>query len=765
MLQASLVTRALRLRAGRVLSLEGIIGSFCKQSPPCRGTRRGVPDARVLKSGAVTDEGGDMTDAGHEPGGQEDLRAMLDWALTQSPLNIGLYDSQVRLLRINETMCHAIGLETEAAGLGLRLTELLPELGFATFEATARRVMLAGEPAVWEGFGKGPNETRDRAWRLYISPVKDPDDKVCGILSVGLDITGHRLARKRLAMVNDASNRIGSTLDVTRTAEELIEVTVPQLADMAIVDIQDSVLRGDEPPSGPVSATVPLRRMACGSVLDDAPEVVVQPGQVASYPASTPAGDALAAGRSVILSPSDRDFDRWAAWDPVRAERAARHGLHSVMVVPLRARGATLGVAIFVRHRRPEGFEQDDLTLAEEIVTRAAVCIDNARRYAREHATALALQHSLLQRRQPAQAAVEVATRYVPGQSGVAVGGDWSDVIALSGGRVGLVIGDVAGHGIRAAATMGRLRTAVRTLADIDLEPEELLTRLDDVITRLADEDELSADASDLSATCVFAVYDPITRRCTLARAGHPVPAIVVPGGTPVYLDLPAGPPLGVGGVPFEETEIELPEGSLLVFYTDGLVESRGRDIDAGLDATCKVLSELHSRPGGPPSLETVCDSLVETLIPEPAGDDAALLVVRTCALAPDRVVSWDLPAEPAIVADARARAARQAVAWGLGELTFTTELLVSELVTNAIRHAQPPIQLRMILDTVLSCEVSDASVTAPHHRRADRYDEGGRGLMLVARLAARWGTRYTANGKTIWAQQSLPHRATTARE
>jgi anti-sigma regulatory factor (Ser/Thr protein kinase) len=305
---------------------------------------------------------------------------------------------------------------------------------------------------------------------------------------------------------------------------------------------------------------------------------------------------------------------------------------------------------------------------------------------------------------------------------------------------------------------MGRLRTAVRTLADIDLEPEELLTRLDDVVTRLADEDELSADANDLSATCLFAVYDPITRRCKLARAGHPVPAVVAPDGSAEYLDLPAGPPLGVGGVPFEETEVELPEGSLLVLYTDGLVESRERDIDTGLNALHKVLSEVHSGPGGPPSLDTVCDGLVEALLPEPAGDDAALLVARTCALAPAQIVSWDLPAEPAIVADVRARAARQVAEWGLEEVTFTTELLVSELLTNAIRHAQPPIQLRMILDNVLSCEVSDASVTAPYHRRADRYDEGGRGLMLVARLAARWGTRYTRAGKTIWAQQALPH-------
>jgi PAS domain S-box-containing protein len=701
-----------------------------------------------------------MRDRGRNPGGNVELRAMPGWALAQSPLTMGLYDTDVRHLSINDAMCRSLGLETEAAGLGLSPSELFPEPGFAEFEASARQVMQVGEPAVWMGFGRAPGESVERAWRVFISPVRDAGDRVCGALAVGLDVTDYRLAKKRLALVNDASNRIGSTLDVTTTAEELAAVAVPRLADLVMIDIQDSVLRGDEPAPRPVPRTVPLRRMACGSVVDSIPEIVVRPGQVTSYPAHSPAAYALASSRSVIHSASDRDLARWASCDPARTKNFVQYGFHSVMAVPLRARGATLGVAVFVRHQRPEPFEKDDLALAEEIVARAAVCVDNARRYTREHATALALQHSLLQRRQPTQAAVQVASRYQPGGSGIAVGGDWSDVIALSGSRVGLVIGDVVGHGIGAAATMGRLRTAVRTLADIDLEPGELLTRLDDVVTRLVDEDEFSSDSNDLTATCLFAVYDPISRRCTLARAGHPVPAVVSPDGTPEFLDIPAGAPLGVGGVPFEETEIELPEGSLLVLYTDGVVESRERDIDAGLTAMGKVLSEVHSGPGGPPPLDTVCDSLVEMLIPERADDDAALLVARTCALPPDRTVSWELPADPAVVADVRARAARQVAAWGLEELTFATELLVSELVTNAIRHAQPPIQLRMILDTALSCEVSDASVTAPHHRRADRYDEGGRGLMLVAQLAARWGTRYTRTGKTIWAQQPLPNPA-----
>jgi serine phosphatase RsbU (regulator of sigma subunit) len=694
-----------------------------------------------------------------------DVREMLDWAVTQSPVNVALLDLQMRQVRLNTAMCGVLGLDNEAAGLGLRLTDLVSTPEAEAVVAAAREVARTGEPAVWTGFGQGPGEAQEQVWKATISPVKDPSGQVHGVLVVTLDVSEQHWGQWRRALVNEASTRIGSTLDVTRTTEELIEVAVPALADFATVDLLDSVLRGDEPSSGPVAGTIPIRRMACGSVLDGIPEAVVQPGQVSSYPEHSVTADCLVSGRAVNYRVAERSVAEWADRDPVRAARVIQHGFHSVMVVPVRARGVILGIVAFVRHQRLVPFSEDDLVVAEEIVARAAICIDNARRYTREHATALTLQHTLLPRQLPAQAAVQVATRYLPACWGDAAGGDWFDVIRLSGSRVGLVVGDVVGHGIRAAATMGQLRTAVRTLADIDLEPEELLTRLDDVVTRLVAEEGPDSDSTpDLTATCLYAIYDPVSRSCTLARAGHPLPAIVGPDGTAEFLDLPAGPPLGLGGLPFEERQVVLPEGSLLVLYTDGLIESRQRDIGTGLNEMSKVLSEVHLRLDGPPhaapSLESICDNLVEALLPEQAEDDAALLVARTLALAADRTVSWDLPAVPAIVAEARAMAAAQLVVWGLEEITFTTELVVSELVTNAIRHAQPPIQLRMILDGGLSCEVSDGSSTAPHLRRADRYDEGGRGLLLVAQLSERWGSRHTRTGKTIWAQQALPQAA-----
>jgi PAS domain S-box-containing protein len=693
-----------------------------------------------------------------------DLREMLDWAISQSRVNIALVDTEMRHLRLNQPLCRILGLDHEAAGLGLSLTDLVSNEATEACVAAARTVAQTGKPAVWTGVNPIPNAPRGHAVEVSLSPVRDPAGEVCGVLAVAHDVTEQRRASDRLALLNEASTRIGSTLDVTRTAEELVEAAVPGLADFASVDLLDSVSRGDEPTSDPFEISAPLRRMACGSVVEGSPEALVRPGHVSSLSRHSPVARHLTGGILVNQGRMQRTLERWSEQDPERAAHTFQHGFHSLMIVPMRARGTTLGIAVFGRHRRPEAFEDDDLVLAEEIVARAAVCIDNARRYSREHATALTLQQSLLPRRLPRQAAVQVATRYMPAGSRVAVGGDWFDVIRLSGSRVGLVVGDVVGHGIHAAATMGRLRTAVRTLADIDLEPGELLTRLDDVVTRLADDEGVppgGADATDLSATCLYAVYDPVSRCCTLARAGHPPPAVVSPGGAARFLDLPAGPPLGLGGLPFEETEIVLPEDSLLVLYTDGLIESRQRDMDTGLDAMRKVLGDVRLSPEDSPqaasSLEAICQILVDELLPERAEDDAALLVARTRALPPDRIVCWDLPAEPAIVAEARARAARQLAAWGLEEVTFTTELIVSELLTNAIRHAEPPIQLRLILDGALCCEVSDGSSTAPHLRRADRYDEDGRGLLLVAHLSERWGSRHTRAGKTIWAQQPLP--------
>ncbi|WP_308119030.1 serine/threonine-protein phosphatase [Streptomyces sp. JJ38] len=382
--------------------------------------------------------------------------------------------------------------------------------------------------------------------------------------------------------------------------------------------------------------------------------------------------------------------------------------------------------------------------------------IDNARRYTREHHTALTLQRSLLPQRPAEQSAVEAASRYLPSGARAGVGGDWYDVIPLSGARVALVVGDVVGRGLQASATMGRLRTAVRAFADIDLMPDELLTHLDDVVIRLQREE--GPEDGETSATCLYAVYDPVSRVCSLASAGHVLPAVATPSGgdgapsrSVAFPDASIGPPLGLGGLPFETTEFELPEGSLLALFTDGLVRSRTRDVDAARAALCDVLTRA---PGSP---EEVSDRLLTALLPDRPADDVALLVVRTRALDPGHVATLDVPSDPTAVSGARAFTTRTLGAWDLDELSFTTELMVSELVTNAIRYGRDPVRLRLILQSTLTCEVSDASSTAPHLRRARTFDEGGRGLLLVAQLAEHWGTRHGGEGKVIWAEQALP--------
>jgi serine phosphatase RsbU (regulator of sigma subunit)/anti-sigma regulatory factor (Ser/Thr protein kinase) len=411
-----------------------------------------------------------------------------------------------------------------------------------------------------------------------------------------------------------------------------------------------------------------------------------------------------------------------------------------------------MGVVTLLRWENPNAFDEDDVLLIEELVARAAVCVDNARRFAREHNAALTLQTSLLPPDLPDYSAVEIAYRYLPADAEAGVGGDWFDVIPLSGARVALVVGDVIGHGIHAAASMGRLRAAVQTLADLDLPPDELLAQVDDLVLRLADEAEAATDGPlVIGATCVYAVYDPISRKLNVARAGHPSPAIAHLREPVEFPDIPAGPPLGLGGLPFESAEIELEEGSVIALYTDGLIEASDRDVDVGFERLCFALAH-PDRP-----LEEICDTMVRALLPDHPHDDVAFLIARTHILTSDRFTSWEVPADPRAVHEVRGKAARQLTAWGLERLAFTIELIVSELVTNAIRHASGPIGLRLIRDRSLICEVSDTSNTAPHMRRSHVTDEGGRGLFLVAQVAQRWGTRYTATGKTVWAELQLP--------
>jgi PAS domain-containing protein/anti-sigma regulatory factor (Ser/Thr protein kinase) len=550
-------------------------------------------------------------------------------------------------------------------------------------------------------------------------------------------------ARNRLKVLYDAGVSIGTTLDVTRTAEELAEASVPRFADFVTVDLAEAVLRGNEPES----MEKELRRTASAGIRDDHP--LYPTGELIRFVSSTPQVRSLTTGLAVI-EPDLQNGSGWQVQDLERGKQIIDYGIHSLITAPLAARGIILGVANFWRSEKPEPFEGDDLSLAEELVARAAVCIDNARRYTREHSVAVALQRSLLPRGLPEQNALEVAYRYLPAQPGV--GGDWFDVIPLTGARVALVVGDVVGQGLHAAATMGLLRTAVLNLSSLDLPPDELLARLDELADRIHRGGDPAEDADTIvGATCLYAIYDPVERRCTMARAGHLPPAIVRADGDVEFPELPAGPPLGLGGLPFRATELELPEGSELVLYTNGLVYNRERDLGSSLDVLRSTLSRVK---GGP---ERICAAALNALPSPRPSDDIALLVARTRVLPADRVARWDVPPDPAAVGHVRGVVSRQLAEWDLEETSFITELILSELVTNAIRYATGPIGVRLLLDRCLICEVSDGSSTSPHLRYAATTDEGGRGLFLVAQFADRWGTRYMPEGKVIWAEQSLP--------
>ncbi|MFG2357116.1 SpoIIE family protein phosphatase [Streptomyces sp. NPDC048521] len=669
--------------------------------------------------------------------------------LMQSPCAVAVYDEELRLRHMNDAMARVIGLPQERVR-GLRPSEIGGRPQGEELEQAMLGVLTSGSPLDLKPLMRTDGQDRAHAWLARMAPVRDPEGRVRGVCLATHDITDNYQARQRLQLVNEASVRIGTTLDVTRTAQELAQMCVPALADFITVDLLDPEDYGGEPPAR-ITAPVTLRRAAHWSVLEGVPEAVMKPGQTEQFPAGSPQADSLTAGHPIITSRAAGDMARWATWNTERAERVRTFGIHSSMSVPIRARGLTLGVAVFTRHRRPDGFTADDRLLAEEITTRAAVCIDNARRYSRERETALALQRSLLPRNLPRTAALQASSRYLPAAR-AGVGGDWFDVIPLSGMRVAMVVGDVVGHGIQASATMGRLRTAVRTLADIDLAPDELLTHLDDLVLRLSDESGGDGSPGEVGATCLYAVYDPVSRRCTLARAGHPPPVLMRPGGRPHLLDLPAGPPLGLGGLPFESAEVDLPEGTVVALYTDGLVVSRDRDGDAGRELLYQALGEYAG------SLDETCDHVLHALLPHGgAADDVALLLARTQGLPASQVSTWDIPADPALVAPIRKQVVEQLGAWELSGAAFTAELVVSELVTNAIRYGSRPIRLRLIHDaTTLICEVSDTSHTAPHLRRAKTFDEGGRGLLLVAQLTQRWGSRHTPEGKTIWAELPL---------
>ncbi len=560
--------------------------------------------------------------------------------------------------------------------------------------------------------------------------------------------------RRRTGLSHAAAAGIGTSLDVTEMADTLANLLVPDFADLATVDIAEQVLVGDEPPQLDTSGDVRLRRTAAAQSPEISAEDLLAVGEALPPVTDGTLMRPLMKGLPVLV-PDVAVLHAKLGVDPETLRRFVPSGAHSSVAVPLYARGLILGCVTVWRSQLPSAFGEEDAALLQDVVSRAALGVDNARRYTKEHRSAVALQRSLLPRSALDCAAAETVGVYQPAGGGVGVGGDWFDVIPLPSLRVAFVVGDVVGHGLDATAAMARLRTAVQTLADLDLDPGELLTHLDDLVLGLSGE-EMTGDSRSgtalLGATCLYAVYDPVTGQCVAATAGHPPPALLPPGDEPAFVGLVPGPPLGVGGMPFEVTEFEVQPGSMLAFFTDGLVESRGGDIEEGMDRLRSALA------GANPSLALgeISQDIFDGVLPQEPSDDVALLLARTRVLSSDQVAEWELDPDLSLVAHARELVTGRLSEWDLDELGFVTELVVSELVTNAIRYAGDPVGLRLIRDRVLVCEVSDPSSTQPRLRRARETDEGGRGLFLVAQLSDRWGCRFTSTGKTIWTEQPI---------
>ncbi|WP_408056183.1 SpoIIE family protein phosphatase [Streptomyces ureilyticus] len=695
----------------------------------------------------------------------------------QSPFGFLLIDTELRIRRANERFAMVFG-GTVDDHRGRTVRDYLIPHEAERVSATLRRVLETGESVSdMQVTGTVPGSPERRNWSVNLYRVESGAGRPIGVAWLGIDVTARRAAareaaaaRRNLALLNEAGARIGNSLDLETTARELLDVAVPGFCDLASVDLYQGLLAGDETPPGLADGSAELRRVAFASAVSDAPFIggpePVNVGAVHHFAFNSECADALRTARPKTVPGEEGGL------------------IQSTLAVPMVAHDTVVGLVQFSRTKGSEPFGDRDRGLAVELAARAAVCIDNARLYRREHQRALILQRSLLPPGDPEASGLDIACRYLPGNAATEVGGDWFDVIELPGHRTALVVGDVMGRGLRAAVAMGELRTAVRTLALLDLEPAEVLSALDEIArglgtpggiqqaTRTAGrQSQRDADLSEVYlATCVYAVYDSVTRRCTFANAGHLPPVLVEPGENALMLDVPPGMPLGVGGEPFEEVEVELPEGSLLALYTDGLVESRDHPLDEGLQALVGALTDpSHPSAGHHPgaatrradtsrSLEDACDHVLNTLDTHHGEDDIALLMARVQGLPADSVGDWTLPREPRSVGRARELARGRLISWDLEPLVDTAELLVSELVTNALRYGEGEIRLRLLLDRTLVCEVWDAGLVQPRRRRARDTDEGGRGLQLVGLLSAAWGSRRTPRGKTVWFELPLPN-------
>ncbi|QNP69274.1 SpoIIE family protein phosphatase [Streptomyces roseirectus] len=646
---------------------------------------------------------------------------------------------------------------TGADNLARGLPEILPSMSVGESARIVSQVLELGYPVLefsqnekvpvtpdWGVSRRTERKVRrERAARAAAQGLPVPDD----LTDDGEDLE-YVAVRERLEFLNEVSGRIGTSLDLARTIVEVSRAVVPRFTDVAGTYLREQVVAGEAFDEGVPDTRTMWHRVALEHT--DEPgrwDDVVPVGEAMPFPAHTPFFQCMTTGEPVLVPRIDERLGHAIASQFDKRDIRPLITGRSMLVVPLKARNVVLGFMILLRHPERAEFNDMDRVTGAELAARAGLVLDNARMYTYQEAVAETLQDSMLPHIAPRMAGCDIATRYLPGTQLGRIGGDWFDAVKLPGARTAFVVGDVMGHGLNSAAKMGQLRTAIQTMAGLDLPPAQLLRNFDDLAQRLG---------GDYLATCLYAVYDPIAGELSIANAGHIPPVLVraVDGGSEL-LDLPTGAPVGVGGVPFEAVRLRVEPGDRLVMCTDGLVEIRGEDIGVGLETLC----ESAAHPAA--SMDDACDTIIRALNPRGGRkDDVALLMARLNGIEPDDVAEWRLKPEPAEVRRARAAIAEQLYDWGLARLVDNTVLMVSELVTNAVRHARGrPVTVRLVRGETLLCEVDDADHELPTLLDAGALDETGRGLRVVSTLAREWGASRSGAGKSVWFELTLPRR------
>ncbi|MFG2543417.1 SpoIIE family protein phosphatase [Streptomyces sp. NPDC048594] len=659
-----------------------------------------------------------------------------------------------------ERIAPAFALHTDFPGaeeLARRLPEILPSMSVGESARIVAQVLELGYPVLefsqndrvpvtpdWGVPRRAERKARrERAARALAAGEPVPDD-----LRDEAEDLEYAAVRERLEFLNEVSGAIGTSLDLSRTIVEVSRAVVPRFTDVAGTYLREQVVAGEGFPDGVPDTTTMWHRVALEHT--DEPgrwDDVVPVGEAMPFPAHTPFFQCMTSGEPVLVPRITEEMGHAIASQFEKRDIRPLITGRSMLLVPLKARQVVLGFMILLRHPERAVFNDMDRVTGAELAARAGLVLDNARMYTYQENVAETLQDSMLPHIPERMAGCDIATRYLPGTLLGRVGGDWFDSVKLPGARIALVVGDVMGHGLNSAAMMGQLRTAVQTMAGLDLPPAQLLRNLDALAQRLGD--------SHL-ATCLYAVYDPIAGELHLANAGHIPPVLVrAEDGASELIELPTGAPIGVGGVPFESVRVPVAPGDRLVMCTDGLVEMRGEDIGVGLATLC----ESAAHPAA--SMDDACDTIIRALGTRGGRkDDVALLMTRLNGIEPDAVAEWRLARDPSEVGRARAAVREQLHDWGLPNQADAAGLMVSELVTNAVRHSHArPVELRLVRADTLLCEVDDDDHELPALRAAGPDDETGRGLRVVSTLAREWGASRTRTGKTVWFELTLPRR------